>query len=288
MEDGMGRVDRVATSHIRQHPPPVAVTLPIQRGLGAGLLHKPLIRSVAHRSSIDLERSELDRVPGPLVVVGETAGGGADLVLAAGNRDRLRAWLRRAESAELRIDGLVSVDHLQQLQHRLVVLLLVGLEHLVDEPFAQQWILGAGADLNLVQDLERALAHVGEVGAQLGVAQDRQLAAGLARVLDRVVETAELTVQRLPPADRLHQPELLEVGDVAQVPGQRAEDRRVDTVELLVVERLEQLQCEPARLGEALRDRFLGAWRHLGGDWETLAISAYEDVTDAIFANCIK
>ena len=129
-----------------------------------------------------------------------------------------------------------------------------------------------------VEHLERALADVGEVGAQLGVAQDRQLAAGLARVLDRVVEAAELAVQRLALADRLHQPELLEVGDVAEVPGQRAEDRRVDAVELLVVERLDQLQGAPARLGEALRDRFLGAGRHLGGDAETLARPDYRSV----------
>ena len=65
-------------------------------------------------------------------------------------------------------------------------------------------------------------------------------------------------MQRLAVADRLHQPQLLEVGDVAQVPGQWAEDRRVDAVELIVGERLDQLQGSPPRLGEALRDRILG------------------------------
>ena len=139
------------------------------------------------------------------------------------------------------------------------MLVLVGEQHLVDEAVAQQRVLGVGVELDLVEHLERALADVGHVGAQLGVAQDRQLAAGLARVLDRVVEAAELAVQRLAAADRLHQPELLEVGDVAEVPGQRAEDRRVDAVELLVVERLDQLQRARARLGEAFRDRCLGA-----------------------------
>ena len=77
-------------------------------------------------------------------------------------------------------------------------------------------------------------------------------------------------MQRLAVADRLHQPELLEVGDVAEVPGERAEQRRVDPVELLVVERLDQLQGPPARLGETFRDRFLGAGPHLGGDAKTL------------------
>ena len=210
-----------------------------------------------------------------LVVVGEARGRRADLVRAAGDRDHLgpRRDGSTGGGAE-RPHGLVAVDHLQQLQHRLVVLELVGEQHLVDEPFAQQRVLGVGAELDLVEHLEGALADVGEVGAQLGVAQDRQLAAGPARVLDRVVEAAELAVQRLAAADRLHQPELLEVGDVAEVPGQRAEDRRVDAVELLVVERLDQLQGAPPRLGEAFRDRFLGACRHLGGDAKTLASRA--------------
>src|SRR5262245_2047121 len=49
-------------------------------------------------------------------------------------------------------------------------------------------------------------------------------------------------------------------------------------VQLLVVERLQQLQRDPARLGETLRDRILGALRHLGGDPKTLARSAYAHV----------
>ena len=92
------------------------------------------------------------------------------------------------------------------------------------------------------------------VGAQLVAAQDRELVAGLARVLDRVVEAPELAVHRLAVADALDQPELLEVGDVAEVPGKRAEDRRVDGVELLVGERLDQQEGALARLGEAVGD----------------------------------
>ena len=150
------------------------------------------------------------------------------------------------------------------------MLVLVGEQHLVDEAAPQQRVLGIVAQVDLLEHLEGALADVGEVGAQLGVAQDRQLAARPARVLDRVVEAAELAVQGLAPADRLHQPELLEVGDVPEIPGQRAEQRRVDAVELLVVERLDQLKRRAARLGETFRDRFLGACRHLGGDAKTL------------------
>ena len=56
-------------------------------------------------------------------------------------------------------------------------------------------------------------------------------------------------MQRVPAADRLHQPQLLEVGDVAQVPGQGAEDRRVDAVQLLVGQRLDEPESSPSRLG---------------------------------------
>ncbi len=44
------------------------------------------------------------------------------------------------------------------------------------------------------EDVERPLADLAHVGAELVAAQDRQLVAGLARVLDRVVEAPELAV----------------------------------------------------------------------------------------------
>jgi hypothetical protein len=61
-------------------------------------------------------------------------------------------------------------------------------------------------------------------------------------------------VHRLAPADGLDQPELLEVGDVAEVPGERAEDRRVLAVELGLAQRVDQEQGAFARLGEAAGD----------------------------------
>ena len=76
-----------------------------------------------------------------------------------------------------------------------------------------------------------------------------------ARVLDRVVEAAEVAVERLAAAGLLHEPELLEVGDVAEVPGERAEDRRVDGVELLLAELLDQQQGALARLAQPFGDR---------------------------------
>ena len=206
---------------------------------------------------VDLERVELDRVPRPLVVIRKAALPRADLVLAGfyeqtvrcltparlGRRDRLRPRL-------------VALDHLEELEHRFVVLVLVSEDQLVDEPFCEQPVVRV-LELDPVEDLKRPLAHLGHVRAKLVAAQDRQLVASRARVLDRVVEAAEVAIHRLAPADRLDEPELLEVRDVAEVPGQRREDVRVDAVELVVGERLDQPQRHLARLGEALRDLVL-------------------------------
>jgi hypothetical protein len=68
-------------------------------------------------------------------------------------------------------------------------------------------------------------------------------------------------VHGLAAADVLNQPELLEVGDVAEVPGERAEDRRVDGVELVVGERLDEPEGALASLGEAVSDALIDVGR---------------------------
>jgi hypothetical protein len=62
----------------------------------------------------------------------------------------------------------------------------------------------------------------------------------------------------------LDEPQLLEVGDVAEVPRERAEDRRVDAVQLLVVERLDQQQGALPSLRQAVRDPLLELGLGLG------------------------
>jgi len=135
------------------------------------------------------------------------------------------------------------------------VLVLVREQHLVDEAVGEERILRI--ELDLPQDLERALPDLLHIWTNLLRAQDRQLAADLAGLLDRVVELAEIPPQRLPPADPLNQPELLEVGDVPEIPDQRAEDRGVDPVELLVGERLDQLEGVTACLLQTTGQRGL-------------------------------
>ena len=57
------------------------------------------------------------------------------------------------------------------------MLVLVGEQHLVDEAVGEQRVLG-GLEVDPVEHLEGALAHLVQVGAKLVAAQDRQLAAG--------------------------------------------------------------------------------------------------------------
>jgi hypothetical protein len=125
----------------------------------------------------------------------------------------------------------------------------VGEQHLVDEAVREQRVIGI--QLDPIQDLQGPLADLLHVRADLIGAEDRQLAADLPRLLDRVVELAEVAAQRIAPPDALDQPELLEVGDVPQVPDQGTEDRVVDPVELLLGERLDQLQGMAACLLQA-------------------------------------
>jgi hypothetical protein len=131
---------------------------------------------------------------------------------------------------------------------------LVREQHLVDEPVSQQTIVGVG-ELDLGEDLECPLPDLGHVRAKLVAAKNRELVADLARVFDRVVESTELAAHRLAAADPLDEPKLLEVGDVAEVPGERAQDRRVDPVELVVGERLDQEKRPLPGLGQAFGDR---------------------------------
>ena len=100
-----------------------------------------------------------------LVVVRETRPGIADLVLAPVHGDHLGAvgdGLGGDRSVAL--GRLVALDHLQELEHRLVVLVLVGEQHLVDEPVRKKRLVAA-LEVNAVENVERALPHLLHVGA---------------------------------------------------------------------------------------------------------------------------
>jgi hypothetical protein len=140
------------------------------------------------------------------------------------------------------------------------VLVLVGEQHLVDEAAGDEGV-GVVLELGVIEHVERAGTDLLHIGAEVVAAQDRQLVADPARVLDRVVKAAQLAADRFAVTDALDEPELLEVGDVAEVPGKRAEDRRVDRVELLVGERLDEPESALACLGEAFGDALVDLGR---------------------------
>ena len=103
-------------------------------------------------------------------------------------------------------------------EQRLVVLVLVLHDHAVDEPVGEQRI--AAVEVDPVEHLERARAHRGVVVARAGGVEDvegRPLATG---VTERVVHVVEARHRRCDPVELAHQPELLEMTDVGEVPAE--------------------------------------------------------------------
>ena len=66
--------------------------------------------------------------------------------------------------------------------------------------------------------LERRAAHLVEVVARGARAEERQLAAAGPRRLERVVDVGEVLAQQRPAAEPVHEPQVLERGDVARGP----------------------------------------------------------------------
>ena len=94
-----------------------------------------------------------------------------------------------------------------------------------------------------------ALANRLEVAGQLVVAQVAQLAAMRARRLEGVVHLREVLAQQLGAGLAAH-PQVLERGDVAEIPGERAHQRVVDAVEVLAAHAVDEPQGALARLLE--------------------------------------
>ena len=122
----------------------------------------------------------------------------------------------RHESARL--------GQLQRLQHRLVVLRLVLDDHLPDERIG----------IDSIEHRERPVADLVQIGERLLRTEVGQVAAVGAGRLGRVVDLPEALARGPQPADVLAEPEVLERGDVAQVPDQRAHQRVVDPVQVLL------------------------------------------------------
>ena len=112
--------------------------------------------------------------------------------------------------------------------------------------------LGQLAGAVALDRVQRALAHVGEVGERLLAVEQREVAADLARRLEGVVHGGQLRRQQGRVAEAVDQPQVLVGGDVGEVPHQRAHQRRVRGLDVGVGEPRDQGEGPLAGFGEEL------------------------------------
>jgi hypothetical protein len=110
----------------------------------------------------------------------------------------------------------VVVHELERREQGLVVLVLVLHDHAVDESVGEQGHVGI--ELDAVEHVERALAHIGIERARADGIEDRQGVALAARMLERVVDVVVEGVGGIGADELADQPQLLEVPDVREVP----------------------------------------------------------------------
>jgi hypothetical protein len=145
----------------------------------------------------------------------------------------------------------VALLELQCLQDRLVVLVLVLEHHVVDVTVTQQRI--HVLEVHRGETREHAAADLVHDAATLAQPGKRQRAALAARVLERVVHAGHFhEFDRA--VEVSGEPELLEMGDMAQIPQDRAHQRIMLQPELLVGERRHNQQRPGAGLEQPLGD----------------------------------
>ena len=197
--------------------------------------------------AVDLKSGKVDLVLRTLVVVGEATGRRAREKRARvdPHHSQGRAVPRSAQrDARRREDA--RLRERQRLEHRLVVLMLVLDDHLEHE--------APSLEVRLRQHIERPLPHGREVLARRGCVEVLHLTANGARGLQCVVDVEEVGVHRLVVPDPRADPQLLERGDVSQVPGQGAHQLVVHPVEVGLRDGLHQPQRALARVLQEVGD----------------------------------
>ena len=165
------------------------------------------------------------------------------------------AWCSPAVGPRARRRGVgARARQLQGLQHRLVVLVLVADQHLPHEPVARSG--GRSRPTG-----PRAPARPASARAPRPCSRSRRRGAGRGC---RRARPAASRWRRRPcarsgrsgsrPPGALAQPQVLERGDVAQVPHQRAHQRVVHPVQVLGLHRLDQRQRAGAALGQGVAE----------------------------------
>ena len=135
--------------------------------------------------------------------------------------------------------GVLARPGLERLEHRLLVLELVLEDEPVDEALAEQRV--GRVEVDVVEDVERSLAHVLGIRPRGRGPKRRQRAVLAARVPERLLHLLVHVGVRPAAVQALEEPELLEAGDLREVPDERGDERRRLLDELVVGERLEEL-----------------------------------------------
>ena len=250
--DGLVPGDRLAEPEPDPLPAVVAV-LPVERRLDAlaaaplpALRTPRLARAVAalghelgelrvrHRRSVDEERRQLHVVRLELAVVRPRLVDGAQGERAVAHVDLLGAARRTIREGRVARGIDEALAELNRLQHRLLLLEL-RLHHEPEyEPVSQE--RARRLEIDVLEHVEHALAHVRCVVACLGGAQRGKL--GVA-VRERPIDVAVAIRDRRVALDVAQQPQLLEVGDLRELPDERCA-RRYLRDELALADRLEQ------------------------------------------------
>ena len=260
--------------------PSLALFGPKLRVPVAAILHERQPPAVRDRISIDLESRDLDLMWLALVVVSAAAVGRphrerspfdenprlvierriSPVQLDARLVAKRTTWLRVARVVAggrtralgfPRLPPPTCLRQVEPLQDRLLMLPLVLGHHPIDEAAAQQRIVARR--INAREHGESRLPHFAQILERRGRRRQGELGAGGARVLEGVVKAVTVRT-KLAVTHGAHQPELLEVGDVSEVPDDRAEEITDLATQVILGQGLGELQCQAARPFELLGD----------------------------------
>src|ERR1700722_2882809 len=214
---GAARPPRMRRDVVLLLPRPALARPPLAPFVATALAEMQPAR-IAHRTARDRELLDACHVTGALVVVSKALVACRYLERARVNSEPALRLLIAQWRRDLRplVLGEQPRDR-QRLAHRLAVLELVTEYHL-----AQHAIV----DSALADQLRHTRADLRHIRLRVLGRERVDLAADLARGLERVVEVREIRAQKLQAAVAVPEPKILVGGDVTEVPRQRAHDRR--------------------------------------------------------------
>jgi hypothetical protein len=199
------------------------------------------LRELAVRDgrAVDEERPRLDLVRHELVVVRPRLVGRAEDERAALDRD-LVGSRGRAVGRRLVGRGVLGARlQLERLRDQLLVLELVLDDEAEDEALPQERV--RRVEIDVVDEVKRALADVVGVRARRPGTQEREVAPLAPLVTERVVDLVVQLGRRRLAVQVAQEPQLLEVRRVGKVPHDRRDERGGLADEVGLGDRLEQL-----------------------------------------------